>query len=78
MSKQDDDLRALKQAFDYDWPEIQRHLIGDGVGLDSWWLDRFDRKDVLLELPGVVIMNTETWHADKMSCITSAQRSYGV
>ncbi|MYD09207.1 MAG: GNAT family N-acetyltransferase [Chloroflexi bacterium] len=29
---------------------------------DSWWLRNFSRSDVLLELPGVVIMNTKPWH----------------
>ena len=31
---------------------------------DSWWLSRFDRRDVLLDLPGIAVMNTQDWHAD--------------
>ena len=65
--RSEDNIDALKQALDYDWPEIQKSLIGDGVGLDSWWLDKFERKDVLLELPGVVIMNTKPWHCDDVA-----------
>ena len=75
MSMSKEELEALKQALDYDWPEIQKHLIGDGKGFDSWWLDRFDRKDVLVTLPGVVIMNTKPWHVG----VTETQReAYGV
>jgi len=70
------ELEALKQALDYDWPEIQRALIGDGKGLDSWWLDRFDRKDVLLALPGIVIMNTQPWQAGAASI--SQRAAYGI
>ena len=40
------------------------------VNFDSWWLDRFDRKDVLVTLPGVVIMNTKPWHVG----VTATQR----
>lgn len=70
------DLEKLKQALDYDWPEIQKHLIGDGQGADSWWLKDFDRKDVLTALPGVVIMNTKSWHAAGVSHLL--RRVYGV
>ena len=75
MSDNDSELDALKRALDYDWPEIQRHLIGEGAGLDSWWLDRFDRKDVLLELAGVVIMNTKGWHVDGV--VRTLEDTYG-
>ena len=57
----------LQQALNYDWPEIQKELIGDGLGLDSWWLDKFERQDVLMNMPGIVIMNTKPWHADAVS-----------
>lgn len=76
MSKSEKELDALKQALDYDWPEIQKSLIGDGVGLDSWWLDKFDREDVLMELPGVVIMNTKPWHADDV--VYAFRGAYGI
>lgn len=36
---------------------------------DGWWLKNFDRKDVLLELTGVVIMNTKGWHVQDI-CAT--------
>lgn len=44
--------------------------------MDSWWLKDFIREDVLLELPGVVIMNTRPWHAD--SVCASLRAAYGV
>lgn len=75
MSNNDSEFDALKRALDNDWPEIQRHLIGEGAGLDSWWLDRFERKDVLLELPGVVIMNTRDWHVDGV--VKTLEDTYG-
>ena len=81
---------VLRQAVDYSWPEIQRHLseeaakeAGDDVdpyepywttdsdgtrvlnmSPDSWWLKDFRREDVLLKLPGVVVMNAKPWRAD--------------
>ncbi len=79
MKKSDKKVDALRQALDYDWPEIQRHLIAEGGGgasTDSWWLDNFDRKDVLLELPGIVIMNTKPWHAKGVS--DTLRHVYGV
>lgn len=76
MSKSENERETLKQALDYDWPEIQKSLIGDGVGIDSWWLDKFDRRDVILELPGVVIMNTKPWHIGS-ACI-SYWEAYGI
>ena len=76
MSDNEKPLDALQRALNYDWPEIQRSLIGDGISDDSWWLDRFDRKDVLLELPGIVIMNSKPWHIDDLS--NTVRRAYGV
>lgn len=76
MNKSKNELETLKQALDYDWPEIQKRLIGDGVGVDSWWLDKFDRNDVILQLPGVVIMNTKPWHIGS-ACI-SYREAYGI
>lgn len=29
---------------------------------DSWWLQHFDERDVLLGLPGVAVMHTQHWH----------------
>ena len=43
---------------------------------DSWWLKDFDRKDVIMQLPGVVIMNTKTWHTSSV-CIT-LREAYGL
>lgn len=76
MSKRKDELDSLKRAVNYDWPEIQKHLIGDGQSMDSWWLEKFDRKDALMELPGVVIMNTKPWHADGVG--RTMREAYGV
>lgn len=92
MSKKKNNIDALKRALDYDWPEIQKHLIEqsaedkriqedeDGakyhiddegrkvlhLDLDSWWLDRFDRDDVIMEMPGLVLMNSKPWHRDSI------------
>lgn len=89
MPNSEGDKDALKRARDYDWPEIQKHLIeeaaredgevadtyepywttnSDGArtlhaSADAWWLKDFDRKHVIMQLPGVVIMNTKSWHA---------------
>lgn len=46
------------------------------ASLDSWWLDNFDRRDVILQLPDVAIMNTKPWHVGSV-CISLA-RAYGV
>ena len=46
------------------------------LNLDSWWLDRFDRKDVISELPGIVVMNTADWHTDSASF--TLRDAYGV
>ena len=90
MSDEESELDVLRRALNYDWPEIQKHLIeeaakeaghegdpyepywttnSDGTrtlhaSLDSGWLKFFDRKDVLMTLPGIAIMNTAHWHAD--------------
>lgn len=76
MSKEDSNVDALKQALNCSWPEIQRQLIGGGVGSDSWRLDYFDRKDVLVKLPGVVIMNTKPWNAGHVS--STFRAAYGI
>ena len=102
MSKRKKELDSLKQGLDYDWPEIQKHLIekaaqendeqrdpyepywttnSDGTrtlhaSLDSWWLQRFDRKDIIITLPGVVIMNTKPWHTEDVS--HTLREAYGV
>ncbi len=106
MSNDESELDALRRALNYDWPEIQKHLIEEGakeaaeeddeerdpyepywrtnpdgtrtlhMSFDSWWLKDFVREDVLLELPGVVIMNTKPWHTDSV-CISLAD-AYGV
>jgi len=46
------------------------------LGFDSWWLKDFIRDDVLMELPGVVIMNTKPWHIGS-ACI-SYREAYGI
>lgn len=46
------------------------------LGFDSWWLKDFIREDVLMELPGVVIMHTKPWHIDS-ACI-SYREAYGI
>lgn len=87
------DMENLSQALNYDWPEIQKHLIAESekdendqkdsggrkttvVSMDSWWLDRFDRKDVLMELPGIVLMNTKPWHAEHVTA--TFRQTYGI
>ncbi|MCY3867540.1 MAG: GNAT family N-acetyltransferase [Chloroflexi bacterium] len=95
-------IDALKQAVNFSWPEIQKHLIeeaarehgdvadpyepywttnSDGTrtlhaSADAWWLKDFKREDVLMALPGVVIMNTKLWHVRSV-CI-SYRRAYGI
>lgn len=102
MTKSEGELDALRRALDYDWPEIQKHLIeeaakehgedvdpyepywtadSDGnrtlhASPDAWWLKHFDRKDVIMELPGVVIMNTKPWHAKDAAC--AFRDAYGI
>ena len=102
MDQNGDELKKLKQALDYSWPEIQKaaaeqsrrerdyQVDGEGreyfideqgrrvfvINFDEWWLDDFEREDVLLELPGVVIMNTKPWHIDSV-CI-SLRAAYGL
>ena len=79
MAKRNEESESLKQALNYDWPEIQKHLIaegGGGVSLDSWWLDNFDRKDVIMQLPGVVIMNTKPWHTEDV--VRTFHEAYGI
>ena len=43
---------------------------------DSWWLSRFDRRDVLLTLPGIAVMNTQDWHAD--AAAATVREAYNV
>lgn len=102
MPNNESDMDALRRALDFDWPEIQKHLIeeaaredgterdpyepywttnSDGTRAlhaspDAWWLKHFERKDVLMTLPGVVIMNTAHWHAD--SARDTIQDAYGI
>ncbi len=84
----EENLDALRQALNYNWPEIQSQLIEEGAKADgherdpyepywttasdgtrtlhfspdAWWLKRFKREEVLLDLPGIAIMNTADWH----------------
>jgi len=44
--------------------------------LDSWWLKDYIDEDVLLRLPGVVIMNMKPWHINSV-CI-SYRDAYGI
>ncbi len=106
MPKSGKDKKTLKQALNYDWPEIQKHLIeerareaaeesgeegdpyepywttnSDGtrtlhMSLDSWWLQHFDREDVIFELPGIVVMNSKDWHAGDAAW--TLREAYGV
>lgn len=77
-------MDALKRAIDSDWPEIQKQLIAEGgaddtvtpISVDSWWLDNFERKDVIIELPGIVIMNSRPFHARYAA--ETMRRAYGV
>lgn len=43
---------------------------------DSWWLRHFDRGDVLLDLPGIAVMNTQHWHAE--SAASAIREAYHV
>ena len=43
---------------------------------DAWWLKNFSRKDALLELPGVVILNTMPWHV--RSVCNTLWDAYGI
>ncbi|MDE2749475.1 MAG: GNAT family N-acetyltransferase [Chloroflexota bacterium] len=102
----EENMAALKQALDQDWPEIQKHLIEEGakdaaeesgeerdpyepywttnsdgtrtlhMNFDGWWLKHFDRNDVLMELPGIAIMNTKPWHVRSV-CISYGE-AYGI
>ena len=72
-----------RQEREYQVDEDGREFYIDGSGrkvfvmnLDAWWLDRFDRNDVILELPGVVIMHTKPWHADDVAY--TFREAYGV
>ncbi len=100
--KSEDTIATLKQALDYDWPEIQRHLYEEGrkknkyqkdekgreyffdergrkvivMNVDEWWLKDFKREDVIMTLPGIVLMNTKPWHVRSV-CI-SLRDAYGI
>ena len=54
-------------------PDGTRTLHGS---FDSWWLKHFDRKDVIFELPGIVVMNTKDWNAD--SAAATLRAAYGL
>lgn len=43
---------------------------------DAWWLKDFNREDVLMTLPGVVIMNTKPWHAKDV--VYTFREAYGI
>ena len=43
---------------------------------DSWWLENYDEKDVILHVNGVAIMNTQLWHAD--SAVATFRDAYGI
>ena len=101
MPASEDERKALEQALNYDWPEIQRHLIeeaakaqsqesdpyepywtteSDGTRTlhaspDSWWLREFRREDVIIQLPGVAIMNSADWNVD--SVVATLRQGYG-
>ena len=46
------------------------------ASMDSWWLKHYDEAEVLLRLPGVVILNTQAWNAG--SAAASLRDAYGV
>lgn len=46
------------------------------VNLDEWWLKDFNREAVIIQLPGVVIMNTKPWHTGSV-CV-SLRDAYGL
>ena len=46
------------------------------MDFDSWWLKDFKREDVIMQLPGVVIMNTKPWHTDAVAYTLRA--TYGL
>ena len=101
MPERDEERHALKQALNYSWPEIQRHLIeeaakADGeerapyepywttdsegnrtlvVNTEAWWLKEFRREDVIINLPGVAIMNSAEWTVDTI--VTTLLDVYG-
>ena len=67
---QNADAGATK--YEHSWDGQRRAPLS----FDSWWLKDFIREDVLLELPGVVIMNTKPWHVRSV-CI-SQRAAYGL
>lgn len=46
------------------------------LSVDSWWLKDFNREDVLVNRPGVAILNTKPWHVGSV-CI-SLRGAYGL
>ncbi len=95
MPQSEEERDALRQALDYSWPDIQKHLIeeaakesghtgdpyepyvttnSDGtrthhINFDSWWLRDFNDADVIVQLPGVSVMNTMLGHVPSV-CIS--------
>ncbi len=60
---------------------LQYYIDGKGqkvyvMNLDSWWLKDFKREDVIMQLPGVVIMNTKPWHSDDIA--HTFREAYGI
>ncbi len=46
------------------------------LSFDSWWLKDFIREDVLVDLPGLVIMNTKPWHTEGV--VYTFHAAYGI
>ena len=76
MAEQQSNKAALQQAQDCGWLKMRKRPIGDGLGGDSRWLDNFNRQDVLIELPGAVIMNTKPRHAEDV--VAAFRAAYGL
>ena len=60
---------AQKRGEDVDPYEPYWTTNSDGTktlhgSFDAWWLKDFKREHVLMELPGIVVMNTKPWHAE--------------
>ena len=46
------------------------------MSLDSWWLENYDERDVLLHVNGVAIMNTQHWQASSVE--QTFREAYGI